>query len=54
MKEKSTFEQLLEYSDDEARYYLCERAAVYEYEAGMPRELAESQAAEDFIEMFQR
>jgi len=47
---KPTFEQLLRWADDEARYQLNERAAIYEYDAGMPRELAEAQAAEDFLE----
>lgn len=47
---KPTFEQLLKWADDEGRYQLNERAAIYEYEAGMPRELAESQAADDYLD----
>jgi hypothetical protein len=48
---KPTFEQLLAWADDDGRYWLNERAAIYEYDAGMQRELAEAQAAEDFSEL---
>jgi hypothetical protein len=42
------FAELYKTANEEGRYALDERAAIYEYEAGLTRDEAEAKAALDF------